>query len=150
MGTLETVVCESKSVAIVDTPSGILEKAQAQLDAATKAETGVKNKFDMLKQSLEVEILNMPAMYIAIQATLPPHASGRTTDVVMDSGNGVCLSKMCDGNITGCDGNVADGLRQTSAAAYLARRRTGDLVELLVTAGRDGEDQHSFSAEGDR
>ena len=94
VGTLETVVCESKSVAIVDTPSGILEKAQAQLDAATKAETGVKNKFDMLKQSLEVEILNMPTMYIAIQATLPPHASGPTTDVVMDSGNGVCLSKM--------------------------------------------------------
>ena len=66
VGAPETVVCESKSVAIVDIPSGILgtgvgrlcrktrlhaprlrrEKAQAQLDAATKAVASAKSKFD--------------------------------------------------------------------------------------------------------
>jgi len=56
MGAPEAAVYEGKSGAIVDTLNGLLEKAQAQLDAATKAETGAKNKFDMLKQSLEDEI----------------------------------------------------------------------------------------------
>jgi len=35
------------------------------------------------------ETFNMPAMYIAIQAVLSLYASGRTTGVVMDSGDGV-------------------------------------------------------------
>jgi len=47
---------ESKSGAIVDTLSGLLEKAEAQLDAATKAETQAKNEFDMKKQALTDEI----------------------------------------------------------------------------------------------
>ena len=72
VGASDTVVCESKSVAVADTPSGILgtgfvsrtalsqdiretrlhapglrrEKAQAQLDAATKAVASAKSKFD--------------------------------------------------------------------------------------------------------
>ena len=72
MGAPETVVCEGESVAIADTPSGILgtgvvsrtamsqdvretrlhaprlrrEKAQAQLDAATKAVTSARSKFE--------------------------------------------------------------------------------------------------------
>merc|ERR1712212_467468 len=35
------------------------------------------------------ETLNMPAMYVAIQAVLSLYASGRTTGIVMDSGDGV-------------------------------------------------------------
>ena len=32
---------------------------------------------------------NVPAVYVAIQAVLSPYVSGRTTGLVMDSGNGV-------------------------------------------------------------
>jgi actin len=35
------------------------------------------------------EAFNVPAMYVAIQAVLSPHASGRATGVVIDSGDGV-------------------------------------------------------------
>merc|ERR1719300_1114642 len=35
------------------------------------------------------ETLNMPAMFVAIQAVLSLYASGRTTGIVMDSGDGV-------------------------------------------------------------
>merc|ERR1712109_327692 len=35
------------------------------------------------------ETFNMPAMYVAIQAVLSPYASGRTTGIVMDSGDGL-------------------------------------------------------------
>merc|ERR1711988_1859001 len=35
------------------------------------------------------ETLDMPAMYVAIQAVLSLYASGRTTGMVMDSGDGV-------------------------------------------------------------
>merc|ERR1712184_101796 len=35
------------------------------------------------------ETFNAPAMYIAIQAVLSLYASGRTTGIVMDSGDGV-------------------------------------------------------------
>jgi len=47
---------ENQSGGIVDTMNGLLEKAEGQLDEATKEETGAKNKFDMLKQSLTDEI----------------------------------------------------------------------------------------------
>lgn len=55
-GAPDAEVYESKSGGIVDTLNGLLEKAEGQLDSATKAETGAKNKFDMLKQSLVDEI----------------------------------------------------------------------------------------------
>ncbi len=35
------------------------------------------------------ETFNMPAMYVAIQAVLSLYASGRTTGIVMDSGDGI-------------------------------------------------------------
>merc|ERR550514_1085348 len=38
---------------------------------------------------LMFETFNVPAMYVAIQAVLSLYASGRTTGVVMDSGDGV-------------------------------------------------------------
>jgi len=55
-GAPDAEVYESKSGGIVDTLNGLLEKAEGQLDSATKAETSAKNKFDLLKQSLEDEI----------------------------------------------------------------------------------------------
>merc|ERR1719486_1045423 len=47
---------ENQSGGIVDTMNGLLEKAEGQLDEATKEETSAKNKFDLLKQSLTDEI----------------------------------------------------------------------------------------------
>jgi len=52
----EAAAYENKSGGIIDTLNGLLEKATAQLDAASKAETTNKNNFDMLKQSLTDEI----------------------------------------------------------------------------------------------
>jgi len=49
-------VYESKSGGIVDTLNGLLEKAEGQLDSATKAETTAKNEFEQKKQSLLDEI----------------------------------------------------------------------------------------------
>jgi chromosome segregation ATPase len=55
-GAPDAAVYESKSGGIVDTLNGLLEKAETQLDAATKAETQAKNEYDMKKQALTDEI----------------------------------------------------------------------------------------------
>jgi len=55
-GAPDAAVYESHSGGIVDTLNGLLEKAEAQLDAATKAETTAKNNFDLKKQALTDEI----------------------------------------------------------------------------------------------
>ena len=44
-------------------------------------------------EKIMFEIFNVPAMYIAIQALLSSYASGRTTGVVMDSGDGASHCK---------------------------------------------------------
>jgi len=55
-GAPDAEVYESKSGGIVDTLNGLLEKAEGQLDAATKAETQAKNEYDLKKQALTDEI----------------------------------------------------------------------------------------------
>ena len=34
-----------------------------------------------------LEIFNIPAMYVGIQAVLSLYVSGKTTEIIMDSGN---------------------------------------------------------------
>jgi len=55
-GAPDAEVYESKSGGIVDTLTSLLDKAEAQLDAATKAETQAKNEYDLKKQALTDEI----------------------------------------------------------------------------------------------
>jgi len=55
-GAPDAEVYESKSGGIVDTLSGLLEKAEGQLDAVTKAETQAKNEYDLKKQALSDEM----------------------------------------------------------------------------------------------
>merc|ERR1719197_1795427 len=55
-GAPAAAVYESHSAGIVDTLNGLLEKAEAQLDTATKTETTAKNNYDLKKQALTDEI----------------------------------------------------------------------------------------------
>merc|ERR1719464_321983 len=55
-GAPAAAVYESHSGGIVETLQGLLDKAEAQLDAARKQETSASHNFDILKQSLEDEI----------------------------------------------------------------------------------------------
>jgi len=55
-GAPDAEVYESKSGGIVDTLTGLLDKAEGQLDSAAKAETRAKNEYDMKKQALSDEV----------------------------------------------------------------------------------------------
>jgi len=55
-GAPEAAAYESKSGGIVDTLNGLLDKAEGQLDAATKEETTAKNNYDLKKQALTDEM----------------------------------------------------------------------------------------------
>merc|ERR1719265_1413200 len=55
-GAPDAAVYESHSGGIVDTLTGILDKAQQQLNTAVGQETNSKNNYDQLKQSLTDEI----------------------------------------------------------------------------------------------
>jgi len=56
MGAPAAAVYEGHSGGIIETLEGLLEKAEGQLDSATKKETNAKHNFEMLKQSLTDEI----------------------------------------------------------------------------------------------
>merc|ERR1719504_350856 len=56
LGAPAAAVYEGHSGGIIETLEGLLEKAEGQLDSATKKETNAKHNFDMLKQSLTDEI----------------------------------------------------------------------------------------------
>merc|ERR1740130_1365156 len=56
MGAPAAKVYEGQSGGIIDTLTGLLDKAQAQLETATKKETSARHNFEMLKQSLTDEL----------------------------------------------------------------------------------------------
>jgi len=73
------------------------------------------------------ETFNTPAMYVAIQAVLSLYASGRTTGIVLDSGDGVthCIP-------------IYDGILQESAIGRIniaGRHVTNYLIKLLLIRG---------------
>merc|ERR1711962_1454975 len=84
------------------------------------------------------ETFNMPAMYVAIQAVLSLYASGHTTGIVMDSGDGVSHGVP-----------VYEGYKSAGRASGRALERTAFLLS-QVTAYVDPRVTASMTARGFR
>merc|ERR1719195_2143877 len=70
------------------------DEAQAKrgiLSLKYPVEHGIVNNWDDMEKMTQImfETFNTPAFYVAIQAVLSLYASGRTTGIVLDSGDGV-------------------------------------------------------------
>ena len=65
------------------------------LYVATQIFSRCSKRMDTPLLQIMFEIFNAPAMYVAIQSVMSLHASGRTTDIVLDSGDGVSQKVPC-------------------------------------------------------